>query len=134
MSDTNNTQPAPKVNPGPSKDLWNEVLKKSGLAPKDVAEYNIQEENKGNAMNHDIQGIVTQLKTMVSAPQLTSNERLRCQAALLSLGGDAEAAIQVLEASKIPQALWDAAKAGALPDGMEEMGMDDMLTATARQA
>lgn len=135
MSDANNTQAAPKVNPGPSKDLWDEALNKSGFDPKDVAEYNIQvESSKGNAMNPDIQGIMIQLKTMIGVPQLTSNERLRCQAALLSLGGDADAAIQVLEASKIPQALWDAAKAGALPDGMEEMGMDEMLAATARQA
>lgn len=33
-------KPAQVINPGPSKELWDEVLIRSGLDPADVSEYN----------------------------------------------------------------------------------------------
>lgn len=33
----------PIVNPGPSKELWDDALKRSGLDPEKVIEYNVPE-------------------------------------------------------------------------------------------
>ena len=36
----NTTKPVQIVNPGPSKELWDEVLTRCGLNPDDISEYN----------------------------------------------------------------------------------------------
>lgn len=38
---TTRSPAAPVVNPGPSKEVWDEALKNSGLEPQQVVEYNV---------------------------------------------------------------------------------------------
>lgn len=50
MSKANQAQAEDKkqiVNPGPSKELWDEVLTRHGIDPETIAEYNVPDEAEG---------------------------------------------------------------------------------------